>query len=106
MKKFLALILSTLTCQQALAALPTVPALNANQGDWFSVIEQIFGKGFDTAALVISGVAFVIVAFTLIGKFRESSAKGEWGEFGVLSCVAAGLLFAVAYFVNQAASTI
>jgi len=93
----------------ALAALPTpsAPSTAPAQGDWLGLIKGYIKDGGIVMGLAVAVAAFVWAAWAAISKFNEArNGRAEWGEVGLLSVVAAGILIFDSYLLGTAAGII
>ena len=84
----LALVSATNTVS---AALPAAGTVNATTGvtatDPVSIITGLMQSGVGIAALAVSGLTVLGVAWTTYSSFVEARKKGEWKDFGVTASV-------------------
>ena len=93
----------------ALAALPTPspPSTAPASGDWLGLIKGYIKDGGIVIGLAVAVAAFVWAAWAAIAKFNEArNGRAEWGEVGLLSVVAGGILIFDSYLLGQAAGII
>lgn len=102
-------LLLTMSTHPVFAALPTAvaPSTAPATGDWLGLIK---GYGKDAGVvmgLVVSVASFVWVSWAALAKFNEArNGKAEWGEVGLLSVVAGGILIFSSYLLGTAAGVI
>lgn len=92
-----------------LAALPTpTPPSNAPAaGDWLGLIKGYIKDGSGVLGLAVAVAAFVWAAWAAIAKFNEArNGRAEWGEVGLLSVAAGGILIFDSYLLGTAAGII
>jgi len=92
-----------------LAELPTpVPPSNAPQsGDWLGLIKGYIKDGGIVLGLAVAVGAFVWASWAAIAKFNEArNGRAEWGEVGLLTVVAGGILIFDSYLLGTAAGII
>lgn len=98
-----------LMCTPALAALPTPqpPTTAPPTGDWLGLIKGYIKDGGIVMGLAVAVAAFVWAAWAAIAKFNEArNGRAEWGEVGLLSVVAGGILIFDSYLLGTAAGII
>jgi integrating conjugative element membrane protein (TIGR03745 family) len=97
------LTLATLP-QAALADLPAIePPTSGGGGD--GLYDNIQGYAADAiilGGLLISAVGFLVVAGSAMGKFREATKRGEWGDFAIVVVVGVILLVLLIWLANKA----
>ena len=101
----LAFLMST----PALAALPTptAPSTAPPAGDWLGLIKGYIKDGGVVMGLAVAVAAFVWAAWAAIAKFNEArNGRAEWGEVGLLSVAAGGILIFDSYLLGTAAGII
>ncbi|CAG1019049.1 hypothetical protein BURC_03895 [Burkholderiaceae bacterium] len=92
-----------------LAALPTPsPPSNAPaSGDWLGLIKGYIKDGSIVLGLAVAVAAFVWAAWAAISKFNEArNGRAEWGEVGLLTVAAGGILIFDSYLLGTAAGII
>lgn len=106
MKKQLIYIITT-TCaylagsfNQVFAALPTAAGVSTGSGvtnttSPVQFIADLLSTGVGTAAVAVSALAVLGVAWTSYSSFVESRQKGEWKNFGVTASIGVVLVVAV-----------
>ncbi|KAB8156983.1 TIGR03745 family integrating conjugative element membrane protein [Raoultella ornithinolytica] len=101
-------LLGWLSCQPALADLPTVEPPTSNGGS--GLMGQIKGylqDGITLFGLVLAAVAFVKVAEAALATFSEvRDGKSTWGKFGAIIVVGVVLLVAVIWLLGKSAAII
>lgn len=101
------LFLLTLAClpQVALADLPSVeaPSGGGGGGGIMGTVQGYAAEFIIFAGLLVASVAFIVVATTSVGKFREAQKRNEWGDFGMTVGVGAILIVVVIWLATQAA---
>ncbi len=97
---------SALTC----AALPTAvdPTTGAANGNFVAWLEGWIGDSAESAALVISTVAFLWCAWIIVSKFNEtrSSKEPDWGSFGLTAVIAGIVMVICTYILTEAVAVI
>ena len=98
------LALATLP-QVALADLPSIEQ-PSNGGGGGSLYDNIQGYLADAAVLlglILTTAGFLVVAGSALGKFREATKRGEWGEFITVVVVGVVLVVILIWLANKAA---
>ncbi|EAO7713821.1 TIGR03745 family integrating conjugative element membrane protein [Salmonella enterica] len=97
-----------LTCQPALADLPTVEPPESGGGS--GLMGQIKGylqDGIVIGGLVVAAIAFINVAIAAVHTFAEvRNEKATWTKFGAIIVVGVVLLVAVIWLLGKSASII
>ncbi len=103
--KAIALMTSLFVSTLSYADLPTVQQASRSSGT--GIMATIRDHGYDAAILVgllVSTVAFIVVAMVLIGGFKEvSQGKKTWGDFGMFGAVGFALLVLVIWLLSESA---
>ena len=86
---------------------PTAPSTAPPTGDWLGLIKGYIKDGGVVMGLAVAVAAFVWAAWSAIAKFNEArNGRAEWGEVGLLSVVAGGILIFDSYLLGTAAGII
>lgn len=97
-----------LTCQPALADLPTVEPPESGGGS--GLMGQIKGylqDGIVIGGLVVAAIAFINVAVAAVHTFTEvRNEKATWTKFGAIIVVGVVLLVAVIWLLGKSAAII
>jgi len=104
-----ALSLAFVVAAPAWAALPApvAPSNAPAAGDWLGLIKGYLKDGGIVMGLAVAVAAFVWAAWSAIAKFNEArNGRAEWGEVGLLSVMAGGILIFDSYLLGTAASII
>ena len=104
-----ALPAAMLLSSPVLAALPTPtpPSNGPAAGDWLGLIKGYIKDGGVVMGLAVAVAAFVWAAWAAIAKFNEArNGRAEWGEVGLLSVAAGGILIFDSYLLGTAAGII
>lgn len=104
-----AILLMAMLSAPALAALPepSPPSTAPGAGDWLGLIRGYIRDGGVVMGLAVAVAAFVWAAWAAIAKFNEARVgRAEWGEVGLLSVVAGGILIFDSYLLATAAGII
>lgn len=104
-----ALPVAFLLSTPALADLPTPlpPSTAPASGDWLGLIKGYIKDGGLVIGLAVAVAAFVWAAWAAISKFNEArNGRAEWGEVGLLSVVAGGILIFDSYLLGTASGII
>ncbi len=91
--------------QVALADLPSIEQ-PSNGGGGGSLYDNIQGYLADAAVLlglILTTAGFLVVAGSALGKFREATKRGEWGEFITVVVVGVVLVVILIWLANKAA---
>ena len=91
------------------AALPnaTPPSTAPASGDWLGLIKGYVKDAGIVVGLAVAIAAFIWAAWAAIAKFNEArNGRAEWGEVGLLSVVAGGVLVLDSYLLGVAAGVI
>jgi integrating conjugative element membrane protein (TIGR03745 family) len=101
-------LMAWLTCQPALADLPTVEPPESGGGS--GLMGQIKGylqDGVVIGGLVVAAIAFINVAISAVHTFTEvRNEKATWTKFGAIIVVGVILLVAVIWLLGKSASII
>ncbi len=103
------LLFTALLSAPAWAVLPTPspPSTAPASGDWLGLIRGYIRDGGVVMGLAVAVAAFVWAAWAAIAKFNEArNGRAEWGEVGLLSVVAGGILIFDSYLLGTAAGII
>ncbi len=101
-------LLAWLTCQPALADLPTVePPQSGGGSGLMGQIKGYLQDGIVLVGLVLAAVAFVKVAEAGLSTYAEvRDKKATWGQFGAIVVVGVVLLVTVIWLVGKSADII
>ncbi|MFD1803631.1 TIGR03745 family integrating conjugative element membrane protein [Mixta tenebrionis] len=101
-------LLAWLTCQPALADLPTVEPPESGGGSGLTgQIKGYLQDGVLIGGLVIAAIAFTMVAVSAVHTFTEvRNEKATWTKFGSIVVVGAVLLVVVIWLLGKAAGII
>ncbi|MEG5901695.1 TIGR03745 family integrating conjugative element membrane protein [Enterobacter bugandensis] len=101
-------LLGWLSCQPALADLPTVEPPQSGGGS--GLMGQVKGyvqDGIVIGGLVVAAVAFINVAIAAVHTFTEvRNEKATWTKFGTIIVVGVVLLVAVIWLLGKSADII
>lgn len=101
-------LLGWLSCQPALADLPTVEPPQSGGGS--GLMGQVKGyvqDGIVIGGLVVAAVAFINVAIAAVHTFTEvRNEKATWTKFGAIIVVGVVLLVAVIWLLGKSADII
>jgi len=101
-------LLGWLSCQPALADLPTVEPPESGGGS--GLMRQIKGylqDGVVIGGLVVAAIAFINVAIAAVHTFTEvRNEKSTWTKFGSIIVVGVVLLVAVIWLLGKSADII
>ncbi|GAB3683825.1 TIGR03745 family integrating conjugative element membrane protein [Salinisphaera aquimarina] len=99
-----ALLALAILPQIALADLPSIEQ-PSNGGGGGSLYDNIQGYLADAAVLlglILTTAGFLVVAGSALGKFREATKRGEWGEFATVVVVGVVLVVILIWLANKA----
>ncbi|MES1927262.1 TIGR03745 family integrating conjugative element membrane protein [Salinisphaera sp. T31B1] len=99
-----ALLALAILPQVALADLPSIEQ-PSNGGGGGSLYDNIQGYLADAAVLlglILTTAGFLVVAGSALGKFREATKRGEWGEFATVVVVGVVLVVILIWLANKA----
>ncbi|HDC4526668.1 TPA: TIGR03745 family integrating conjugative element membrane protein [Enterobacter cloacae] len=101
-------LLGWLSCQPALADLPTVePPTSGGGSGLMGQIKGYLQDGIVLFGLVLAAVAFVKVAEAALATFAEvRDQKSTWGKFGAILVVGVVLLVAIIWLLGKSAAII
>ena len=91
------------------AALPnaTPPSTAPASGDWLGLIKGYVKDAGIVVGLAVAIAAFIWASWAAIAKFNEArNGRAEWGEVGLLSVVAGGVLVLDSYLLGVASGVI
>lgn len=96
------LALATLP-QVALADLPTVEdPTSGGGGTLYDTIQGYLADAAILLGLLLATAGFLVVAASALGKFREATKRGEWGEFATVLVVGVVLIVALIWLADKA----
>lgn len=101
-------LLLRMSMQPALADLPQMEPLSSGGGSGlFGQIKGYSQDGVVLGGLIISAIAFIVVANAAISTFSEiQDGKKTWTQFGAIVVVGVILLVAVIWLLTKSASII
>ena len=101
-------LLLRMSMQPALADLPPMePPSSGGGGGLFGQIKGYSQDGVVLGGLIISAIAFIVVANAAISTFSEiQDGKKSWTQFGAIVVVGVILLVAVIWLLTKSASII
>lgn len=71
-------------------------------GDVATTLKALISEYIIIGLLAIAAIAFVVVAWSVIGKFNDARrGRADWGEVVVPFVVGAGLLVFIGYLVTE-----
>lgn len=101
-------LLGWLSCQPALADLPTVePPASGGGSGLMGQIKGYLQDGVVIGGLVVAAIAFINVAIAAVHTFSEvRNEKATWTKFGAIIVVGVVLLVAIIWLLGKSASII
>lgn len=90
--------------QVALADLPSIeqPQNGGGGGSLYDNIQGYFADAAVLLGLLLTTAGFLVVAGSALGKFREATKRGEWGEFATVIVVGVVLVVILIWLANKA----
>ncbi|MGR5347502.1 DUF2976 domain-containing protein [Vibrio mediterranei] len=89
------------------AALPTVTDVAVGTGGYLGMIQDLFGKAYDTGALLIGAAVFLVVVLAVIIAFWQyHQGKKELSDVGVVAAAGGVVMTLVFVLLNNGATVI